>query len=217
MDTGQYALIGFITLALLTVGIAGLLHTGIVSTDGIGLSPTDNDPSDPFADLNATPTPTPALDFDTGATEEAIITAINIVREDTDVDAVDELPDLSTIAREHSTSMRDDDFYGYTDPDGISPTDRFNDHDFDVCNEAAALIGNAFHDRTFEDRFGNEYGPLDSPESVAVWLTEQWRDDDDDLGVLADSSWRHIGVGVTATNDDQIYVTVMFCADILRG
>ena len=164
--------------------------------------------TDPGTDTPAE-TATPAQEtIDRPALEMAIGQRVNELRQANGVGFIDWDDELRQIARDHSTAMLQQDYFGHVSPMGNDWGDRYEDANYRCAVRTHGGI-----------RDGGEciarvsYEGLPTQERIAVEVVDMLRTDTEGGAMLA-NYWNVHGIGIawqSAGTETTIYVTENFC------
>ena len=181
------------------------------NADG-GSNGNGQDGGTPTATEPGTSTPekttVPPESIDRPALELAIGERVNELRQANGVGFIDWDDELRQIARDHSTAMIQQDFFGHVNPMGNNWSDRYQDADYRCAVRTNGGIRNGG-----ECIARVSYEELPSKERIAVEVVDILRADTEGGAMLA-SYWNVHGIGIawqTAGSETRIYVTQNFC------
>lgn len=124
--------------------------------------------------------------------ERQTAAAINEVRREHGLSALESLEVLAGIAREHSADMARRDYFAHDTPDGRSPEDR--------------IVSHGLRFQRFSENIQMSRG-LEDPVRVAV---ESWMESPGHREAILTPEYRQTGVGVAVSEDGTIYFTQLF-------
>ncbi len=125
-------------------------------------------------------------------------------REAQGLSSLEVLPELSEVALRHSQNMREQDFFDHVDPEGRTPFDRLQ-----------AQLPTYFIVTSGENLALQSQDGMNASE-LAGHLLQLWQDSPEHRLQLTGADYRHLGVGITRTENNVFYATQVFAAVLAR-
>jgi uncharacterized protein YkwD len=152
--------------------------------------------------------------LNTTLVEREIHNAINDRRAERGLSQLDYDAELATIAQNHSDDMATNDFLSHTGSDGSTMEDRYQQAGYD-CQVPTGNGGYATGAENVAQTWyrteieGGEY--YSSAEDLAEGIVEQWMASAGHRENIVQEYWRMEGIGVTVTENNEVYATQNFC------
>lgn len=115
---------------------------------------------------------------------------------------------LAEIAKYHSDDMASEGYVGHTAPDGETVVDRYEGFGYD-CESPGQLV--LFTEYASHIRTENGTIPIYNEPQLGVGIFELWLESPEHREALLTQSWDDVGVGITITDEDLVYVTLNAC------
>lgn len=144
--------------------------------------------------------------IDERVVEDQLHQQLNDERERSGMQTLPQNDRLQRVAREHADDMADRDFYGHTNPDGVTQEQRYA-----FCDGGENIAQTMVFERVrLPDGPVVEY---ESEEELSEGVFGQWMNSDPhrDRGIHGEW-WRAAGVGVAVTDEGDVYAVMAFCS-----
>ncbi|WP_255191244.1 CAP domain-containing protein [Natronobeatus ordinarius] len=150
--------------------------------------------------------------------EQYVHEAVNEERAARGLEELEFDEELQTIARTHSEDMAERGYFAHTDPDGNSFADRYDEHGYDCRADAGGgyyyiggeNIAHTHFDKPVRTDSGEIVRYTDERE-LADGIVEGWMNSDGHRENLLADHWTNEGIGISVTDDDEVYATQNFC------
>jgi uncharacterized protein YkwD len=129
-----------------------------------------------------------------------------------ETDALDCDPQLVKIARDHSEDMAERDFVAHTNPDGQDPFDRLAEADYECPTGGGENLHQGWYGERVETEGPTGYTVPETPEELARQAINRglYQSPPHRKNMLREE-WSVMGIGVYVTENNEVYVTQMFC------
>lgn len=143
-----------------------------------------------------------ALALDTQKVEREIHRLTNAMRAEKGVAPLQPLPELDSLARNHSINMAQNGFFSHSDPEGRSPFDRM-EHFLPGLLTMGSAENIAMRGLSGDDEL-----------MVALGLVTQWRNSPGHYSNIMNPAYRQLGVGI-GTGSGNVYATQNFTSALV--
>lgn len=110
---------------------------------------------------------------------------------------------LQEAGLDHSKDMAERDFYGHQNPDGEQPWDRV------ACEASENIHRGEIGEMKNEN--SSETWQTAVTEELAAFVIEGWKQSDSHYQNMTSARWSAIGVGIHIREEEEFFVTAMFC------
>jgi uncharacterized protein YkwD len=188
-----FSIVGFIVISLVWMALGGI--SGTVSYE--------NRP-----------------EIDTVELENEIIELTNAQRSKHGVRALSIDDRLIELARNHSQDMVQRNYFSHNSPEGNDPTDRAELQGFRCEKRVGDYIYAGVAENIFQNNLYDGYTTLNGATSSYDWNTmneiaqstvQGWMESPGHKENILDRTYDGIGIGVTISENDKVYITQNFC------
>jgi uncharacterized protein YkwD len=153
--------------------------------------------------------------LNTSKVERLVVEETNELRADNGLPPVETNGSLRKATRRHAARMAEGGFVAHETPDGNIPYDRYG-----WCANNGGYFGenvaNTWYDRNIVyDEADVPTLHLSTEREVAEHLVRQWNDSEGHRGTMLGENWNRIGVGVTVTENNEVFAVQAFCSEPL--
>ena len=117
---------------------------------------------------------------------------------------------LASIARHHSTDMGNRDYFDHTTPEGLEPTDRGNNAGYPCRKNYVTYYTYGIAENIYQGWL-KPSSSWHSEESLAKEVVDGWMESPGHRENILDPKPDRIGVGISITQSNAVYVTQNFC------
>lgn len=175
------------------------------------------DTTDATATADGTPTPTGSAEQPTSkAVSKAAHELVNQARADHDRNALNWDAELFEIATDYSQRMASEGFFSHESPEGKTFQDRYDDAGYhcrievgDKIYHGAENIAQTWWQQPVDTGDGTE--TYTTAAELAGGLVDQWLASERHRKNILRDIWGHEAVGISITEEGQVYATQNFC------
>jgi uncharacterized protein YkwD len=220
--------LGVIVVAIVAVAVAPALGTLPAADAGAGggaagatgdavtEAPTATPAATATATAVETATATPAVGDeypgtpDLEAAEAETLRRINRIRQQRDLQPLEQTDALSDMAQYHVNDQARNGYYSHTAPDGETVGDRF-DRFAPQCTGGAENSHKGEISHSYRIYGSQEVVSTRTVSGMSEYLVQGWMNSDGHRENMLDPRWSKAGIGISVTPDGTFYATINFC------
>jgi len=129
-------------------------------------------------------------------------------------------PEITQIARGHSSDMAEREYFAHETPEGLTPTDRAKQNEYSCQKIVGLLIYSGIAENIFQGHLFDSYYTVNGEITSYEWSTEEeiakttvdgWMNSPGHRENILTEIFDREGIGVEITQDHKVYVTQNFC------
>jgi len=156
--------------------------------------------------------------IDINSLEIEIHSLINIERINNGISALSFDTELSSIAREHSQDMSNNNFFDHYNLIGQDPTDRANSAGYSCYKNYGSYYTEGIAENIFQNNLYDSvtYMPIpihdwNSQSEIAESTVQGWMNSPGHRENILTREYNKEGIGISISSDDKVYITENFC------
>ncbi len=129
-------------------------------------------------------------------------------------------PEITQVARGHSSDMAEREYFAHETPEGLTPTDRAAEKEYSCQKIVGLLIYSGIAENIFQGHLFDSYYTINGEITSYEWITEEdiakttvdgWMNSPGHRENILTEVFDREGIGVEITQDHKVYVTQNFC------
>jgi len=129
-------------------------------------------------------------------------------------------PEITQIARGHSSDMAEREYFAHETPEGLTPTDRADQNGYSCQKIVGLLIYTGIAENIFQGHLFDSYYTINGEITSYEWNTDEeiakttvdgWMNSPGHRENILTEIFDREGIGVEITQDHKVYVTQNFC------
>ena len=129
-------------------------------------------------------------------------------------------PEITQVARGHSSDMAEREYFAHETPEGLTPTDRADQNEYSCQKIVGLLMYSGIAENIFQGHLFDSYYTINNEITLYEWNTEEeiakitvdgWMNSPGHRENILTEIFDREGIGVEITQDHKVYVTQNFC------
>lgn len=199
--------IGIMWTGVVLVGLSVVvIAASILAPNVVGFSAAD---SPLISGDDASEFSSDASPFNTTVVENRTVKRVNTVRSERGLPKYTRFRQLDALAEQHSTNMRDHDYYSHESPDGTPFSARADRH-APLCDPVSENIHRAPLDSNVQIHGSDQIVSTYSSDGLVEYLVRGWLNSEGHRENLLARDMQRVGISITISDGGEIYATMTF-------